>query len=190
VYPYWFFRKISRLLLLAEELNAAEASPRSTFDHRLDGFHIVLGFFVWGNSFVFIDGAGAGVVSGQCFVDVVVVAIEEGTQEACTSIDRRLRISGIHLVGACSRGHELHEAFGAGLATDGGVESAFLFGNRGEQYRRHVVLLSGFYEQCVVFAVKFRRNLGGARRGFYFPELAATAAALSCGLEIFSIALP
>src|SRR5216684_2801287 len=76
--------------------------------------HVGAGFAKWRHSSILLDALRTGVVSGQRFDEIEVVALQKFAQIPASTRDIGLRIKGIvdaQLVGGA--GHQLHESAGA-----------------------------------------------------------------------------
>ena len=109
-----------------------------------DAGHVGPGLMVGRNAVIFVNGSGAGVVSGESQRDVVVIAPEKLIEVSGAPSDILI---GREAVGDAKvgggAGHKLHEAACAGVAYSVGIAVALGFNDAGQEVGIDVVVLSG-----------------------------------------------
>ena len=109
-----------------------------------DAGDVGAGFGVGGDAVVFVYCGGAGVVGGEGEGEIVVVMSEQGVEVGGSALDVLAGLEAVvyaEVVGG--RGHELHEAGGAGAAEGAGVAVGLRLDEAGEEVDVEVVVKAG-----------------------------------------------
>jgi len=115
-----------------------------------DAGYVGFGFVVGRDSVVLLDALGAGVVGGEGFDEIEVVALEEFAKIAGAGLDVGLGVEGIgdaELGGGLR--HELHESLGAFGGDGADIESAFGADDAGDEIGIELVGSAGIFYSLV-----------------------------------------